>query len=124
MKQFTSAELIHNKLIDPLQVALLVDTRFSVLPELYEVFGPSALLEFLDIFGGATIKIPTREELEVYLRDVIIYANYNEKRRSLCTRYNLTDSELLTIYNRMKTLLETTLNLNIIEAEEEPDEPG
>lgn len=44
-----------------LQVVLSSMDEENLLPELYEIFGREALLKFLDIFGGVTIRVPKRD---------------------------------------------------------------
>ena len=59
--------------VDVLKVIMLYTDRFSLLPELYEVFGEEHLLRFLDVFAGTIIEVPPPEVLERAVRDVTIY---------------------------------------------------
>lgn len=61
------------KRVDVLYVLLVHSDRFSVLPELYEIFGREALLKFLDLFSGTTISVPSAEDLRSAIRDMTIY---------------------------------------------------
>jgi len=45
----------------------------SLLPELYEVLGAEALSRLIEIFGGTTVRFPTRRSLLEAVRDVGIY---------------------------------------------------
>ena len=92
--------------IDALQVALLRISHTSVLPELYEVFGTETLLEFLDIFGGVTVEVPSREILENAIRDTFIFfqldtcedSEKSDVEKDLSDRYGITKLQVKHIY--------------------------
>ncbi len=56
----------------------LKDTEeYSVLSELAYILDQHSLLEFLDYFGGMTIKVPTKHELQVMLDALLLYEYIN-----------------------------------------------
>lgn len=101
--------------IDALQVALLRASRGTILPELYEIFGKDKLLQFLDIFSGTTINIPSRKVLEDSIRDTYIYLGLrraskkaNRKKvmsdvaKDLADRYDIDKQTVWSVYEDMK----------------------
>jgi len=100
--------------IDALQVALLRSSKDTLLPELYEIFGKSKLLKFLDIFSGTTIVVPDRDLVENSIRDTFIYISvskavtYRKKERvmgivkDLADRYSISKDDVWNIYQSMK----------------------
>jgi hypothetical protein len=44
-----------------------------MMPELYEVVGPSIFLKIINVFGGTNLEIPTHKDLKSAIRDVHIY---------------------------------------------------
>lgn len=103
---------VSGQALDLIKVALLEFGLESHLPELYDIFGEDDLLKFLDIFGGCTIKVPSRYEVRDVIRDVRIYLELSRIPRSaegrqrvvndLCTRYDLTGRSIYTIFGRME----------------------
>ena len=99
--------------IDALQVALLRISHTSVLPELYEVFGTETLLEFLDIFGGVTVEVPSREILENAIRDTFIFfqldtcedSEKSDVEKDLSDRYGITKLQVKHIYQDMQEFM-------------------
>ena len=71
------------KHIDALQVALLRAGKDTLLPEIYDIFGKDKLLKFLDIFSGATIRVPPRKVLEDSIRDTYVYLTMEKREKSL-----------------------------------------
>lgn len=59
--------------VDTLRVILLSACSQTIFPELLEIFGPEQVVRFMDIFGGLTIKVPSRTFLQQATRDVDIY---------------------------------------------------
>jgi len=86
-----------------------------LLPELYDIFGKEKLLQFLDIFAGTTVKVPTKRVLEDAIRDTYIYLGMEKARTSgkkkkimpdvvkdLAARYDIDEIHVQRIYNDMK----------------------
>lgn len=87
-------------------VALLVSrAQESVLPELNVVFGDK-IIQFLDIFAGATFEVPSRKILEDVLRDVSVY--YRRKagthRLDLANTYEITETKVEDICQRVSKI--------------------
>lgn len=90
-------------------LALLNSDAYSVLPEIYEVFGREQTLKFLDVFAGSTIKVPTRKKLQECIRDVDIfctleYTKHPPTKKELADQYDLSESSIKEIYKRVKSL--------------------
>lgn len=58
---------------DLLKLVLLQADELSMLPELFDIFGSNTLLRFLDVFGGMTLRVPTRSDIERAIRDVTLF---------------------------------------------------
>lgn len=86
----------------------------SHIPELEDVFGRDCLLKFLDIFAGMTFKVPPREALEKYMRDVSIYLTLNKMQpaqrakaiKALAHRYGTTAGDVRSTFVRVERLFE------------------
>ena len=94
-------------LADGLYLALLRLQEHSLLPELYAIFGDK-VIEFLDIFAGQTIEVPSLDKLERAVRDVQVYnrlqrtPNRDATLSDLCTEYDLTEQQIRTIEKTMQ----------------------
>jgi len=91
-----------------LVLLLLIDQRFSLLPELYRVFGAKKLLLFLEIFSGMTFNVISRKKLLELYRDVHIYtaiSNAGPSKRNvindLARQYSLDSDVVRKIYKRV-----------------------
>jgi hypothetical protein len=62
------------ELVEVFIAVLLARTRRTVIPELYEVFGPEQVMRFLDLFAGTRIEVPSRDVISQAPRDADIYA--------------------------------------------------
>lgn len=85
--------------------------RDNFLIELYEVLGSSGLMLLVDVFGGMSIQIPSREQMKIAIRDYNIFrkiehAQSNRERKAiaddLSSQYELTRSSVYTIHKRVK----------------------
>jgi hypothetical protein len=102
------------KHIDALYVVLMHTGRYNLLPELYEVFGKEALLEFLDIFEGTTIKVPSADEFTLAVRDVDIWVRMKKAKQdqrqavveSLASEYNVDQNYIEMCYHKVQGLME------------------
>lgn len=76
---------------------LLRDGTLTYLPELYEVFGPEKLVDFLDIFAGATFEVPSTEVLSKIARDISVYHDHQSGTYTfpeLARKYDLSENEV------------------------------
>jgi hypothetical protein len=71
------------KVVDILYVTLLLKSKYTHLPELYNIFGKDKLCDFLDIFAGATVEVPSRKDFLEAIRDASIYFEVKSLRRSV-----------------------------------------
>lgn len=82
----------------------------TVFPELLEIFGPEAVIKFMDIFGGLTVKVPSRTFLEQATRDVDIFhtmATAQDKtaaKEFLAVKYDMEPGYVLQCYDRVKDI--------------------
>ena len=91
-------------------MVLLHDSRETLLPELYDIFGKEVLIKFLDIFGGRTVKVPAREYLRRAARDVDIYIMLFYDEASVDTaarRYDLSQERVRKIFCKMQGLAQS-----------------
>lgn len=64
-----------SRYVDAFLFLLSMEGEETLLPEIYEIFGSELTTKFLDLFGGATIRVPSREDMERKLRDFSIFVN-------------------------------------------------
>jgi hypothetical protein len=96
--------------IDVLKIVVQMACPKSHIPEIYEVFGRDQLLKFLDIFSGLTFKVPTRELLEKYMRDVVVYLTLfkapptqrGRAIKALAKRYETTAGDIRSTFVRLE----------------------
>ena len=98
--------------VEALRVTLLrADDRYTVLPLIHEIFGDSDFYEFLEVFAGTTIRIPSREDMERAVRDVNVYFRLveAEDRKSaiqeLSRSYEVSEDMVCRIERSMQDLL-------------------
>jgi Mor family transcriptional regulator len=91
--------------IDDITTLLLYMDEHSILPELYGAFDLQVLKKLIDVFGGTTIKIPSRNDFARTMRDVNIYKrligpgrdkneDYGATVRQLAGYYSLSESRV------------------------------
>lgn len=56
--------------------------EYSTLSELCYVLDNNSLLNFLDYYGGMTIKIPTKEEFNIVIKALILYQLVNIEKNN------------------------------------------
>jgi hypothetical protein len=97
-----------NTLIDVFIPVMLRWTRNTLIPELYEVFGNQHLLQFLDLFAGTRVEVPSRDLILTALRDADIYARLAARKDtvgSLATKYGLEEHRVADAYARVATIV-------------------
>ena len=82
--------------------------EYSTLSELAYVLDRKNLFKLLDYFGGVTIKIPTRAELQIIINALLIYQCVNIEKMSMATALNRLDKidsiqlkEIVNTYNKL-----------------------
>ena len=73
-RDFAIVDAEARRRFDLLYLALLYSDEHSLVPDLYEVFGPEALIKFLDLFAGMTVKVPSRAKVIQAAREVELYS--------------------------------------------------
>lgn len=97
-----------NRHVDALYAMLVATDRTQFFPEMYEIFGREAVIKFLDIFAGQTIRIPSRELVERYVRDVSLWAEVQRCERGLrdiAGSYGVTIHEIQQACNKVDVAL-------------------
>lgn len=98
--------------VDTLRVILLNACARTVFPELLDIFGPDAVIKFMDIFGGLTIKVPDRSFLIQAIRDVDVYTMMSKALDDSATiaylskKYDIPGEYVREIHNRVKLVRE------------------
>jgi hypothetical protein len=98
-------------LIDVFIPVMVAWTRKSLIPELYEVFGPEQLMRFLDLFAGARVEVPSRDLILAALRDADIYvtrAAHKDTVRGLATKYGVAEHQVADACARVATIVGVT----------------
>ena len=99
------------ELVEVFIPVMLAWTRETLIPELYEVFGPEQLMRFLDLFAGARVEVPSRDLILAALRDADIYvtrAAHKDTVRGLATKYGVEEHRVADAYARVAALVEAT----------------
>ena len=96
--------------IDIFYLILLVHDKFTLLPEIMEVFGKESLMKFLSVFSGVTFRVPSLGDLKSSARSVDIYvslsrSNNSTQKKYLGEKYGLTEDRIIKIYLEMKELV-------------------
>jgi hypothetical protein len=105
-----------SRVLDDSTLLLLYLDEHSCLTEFYMMFGLDGLNKLVDIFGGVTLNVPSREDLLCHIRDVDIWRRISdldadpdasELRRSdlvqqLATRHNLTPAKVRSIVREVR----------------------
>ncbi len=61
---------------DHMFLALVSSDGLSIVPDRFRILGRDKFLKFVELFGGVTVKFPSKERIEAALRDVSIYHRY------------------------------------------------
>jgi hypothetical protein len=99
------------ELVEVFISVLLARTRRTVIPELYEVFGPEQVMRFLDLFAGTRVDVPSRDVISQALRDADIYARltaHEDTVRGLAAKFGLEEHRVADAYARVAALVEAT----------------
>jgi hypothetical protein len=81
-----------------------------MMPELYEVVGPSIFLKIINVFGGTNLEIPTHKDLKSAIRDVHIYntlskvpiCDQHKYAARLGKHHDVVAKDVLAIYERVR----------------------
>lgn len=116
--------------IDPIRVMLDLNSKYTLLPDLFEIFGRESFLKFIKVFGGKSIvKIPSYRDLEKSFEAVAIWqalrkSNTPEMVKRLCNRYSMKESEVRAAYQRIEGLLNEEAYKFLADDEETTTEPS
>jgi Mor family transcriptional regulator len=92
---------------DRLLMALIASDSLSALPELFGILGREKFLEFVDIFGGMVLKIPSRGALQAALRDTTIHQRHSQgvTAEVLSNEYGISVRQVYRIVARVEKAL-------------------
>jgi len=96
--------------LDLLWLVLVRGKKFSLIPELLEIFGRKATYDFLRVFSGKKLEVPSAKELETSIRDVKIFMTLRRGvteglLHSLASEYDLTPEAVRQLNNSMQKLI-------------------
>ena len=109
---FNKLRLIDNntdRYIDALYAVLMMSNETQFFPELYEIFGRNRVLQFLHIFSGQKIQVPTIEYLEQKIKEVQIWMEFKKNpsnRLSIINSYGVSDSDIDSIVRSVDRKIE------------------
>ncbi len=112
--------------LDKISAFLFLHWPFSHLHELYEIFGREKLEQFMEVFAGMTLRVPSKEVLSDALRDHTIYEGLSGGTVSvaeLAKRYNLPASTVYDIQERVRGFYESIGSDRAPHLEKERTEP-
>lgn len=95
--------------VDPVEAVLFLTSRYSLLPDIFDIFGREQAIEFLERFGGKTIKIPSVKNVEEAIQQLVIWKaltadDSQENYKRLSSKYGLKESELRTAKQRVQDM--------------------
>jgi Mor family transcriptional regulator len=106
-------EILHDivEASDLFTLVLLEYDEFSHLPEINSLIGSTRLVQFLDLFGGQSIYIPTRDEVKEAATCVRVFQKIRQGIPSadVAVTYDLDEDDVLAIYARLRVLYERNL---------------
>jgi len=93
-----------------LDLCLSAFARYTLLPELKRFLGKEKFLEFLELFSGSFIKVPSDKDLARWLRDYNIYKRLSGTRGSIAVeefakQYHISTERVRHIYMEVRDLL-------------------
>lgn len=97
--------------MDLFRLVLLQTGQYTLFPEMLEIFGEEAVIKFLDIFGGITVRVPDRGVLERAVRDVDIYVTLARCDTpnvvgDLARKYDIDEGYVRELHTKVKGLQE------------------
>lgn len=95
--------------IDPLEAVLYLNAKYTLLPELFEVFGHDNTMKFLELFGGKTLKVPPVLEMQKAFDYLGIWSSLRKSNnpttvKRLCKRYEMSYAEVREAYRRVQDM--------------------
>ena len=99
-------------LADTFRVIMLSACSQTIFPELLEIFGYDAVIKFMDVFGGLTVKVPSRTFLKQATRDIDIFRMMKDSPDQevavdfLANKYDMDPVYVRDCYARVKSIRE------------------
>lgn len=97
--------------VDPIDVILYLNAKYTLLPEISEVFGKEHILKFIETFGGKTIKVPAIEDVEKTVEWITIWSlvrknNSSENVKKIANRYGIKEAEVRLAYEKVQEVMD------------------
>jgi Mor family transcriptional regulator len=95
---------------DRMFFALVVSDGMTTVPDMFKVLGRSKFLEFVDLFGGQTVNIPTQTRITQALRDVAIYSSHvndGESKSEIAQQHGLSAQQVRRIIDSVDEAIKT-----------------
>lgn len=120
MKRNENLTLIDSNLLKYVDVfhTVLVDIAGdTVLPEVYDIFGPELAIRFLDVFSGCSFQVPSRKVIEGAARKASVFVDMchliqdqrygkRESAERLVDKYGLSAAAIESIYDRYMNMID------------------
>lgn len=98
------------------QVMLVVDNAATVIPEIFEIFGPEKGAEFLDVFAGQVVRVPQVQAMARSFRHAMMYGEMLKRGRLddpknaelVAMRFRADQREVLEACRRVGAVMRTT----------------
>jgi len=76
--------------------------------QVLDIFGHELCMQFIRVFGGTTVEIPSQEQLENFSKELRIYQDYKKgiKLSKLATKHGVTSSKILFIAKKIGKLID------------------
>ena len=96
--------------MEAIRLLLLEKSRYTLLPELYEVFGKDHFLKFLDVFAGSEFQVPDRDTLMRVIENASAYVSMRRNSHAatvdyLAKRYNVSTTTIWNRYRRTEKIV-------------------
>jgi hypothetical protein len=112
-KKLLTAERKDFRGLDAIEAVLFLCGKYTMLPEIFEIFGPEKAWKFLTVFGGRTIKVPSEKSVQESISHLLIWSelsNTHDSQREaikrLAHRYDMKDSEVRSAAARVQDMID------------------
>lgn len=98
-------------IMEVIRLQILEKSKYSLLPELFDIFGKESFLKFLDIFAGHTFQVMDRKSLLRVIEDASIYTAMRRNPHAatvnyLAKRFECTNTSILHRFKKCKKVVE------------------
>ena len=98
------------EMLEIIRLVLFDQTRYTLLPELWDVFGAGAFLKFLQVFSGQEFVVPSTDLLIRVIHHASIYRALKRNRSSanvdyLARQYDISAVTVWTWFQRVEAVM-------------------